>query len=339
MDIIRTLADLEEFGRKKAGCVLTIGNFDGVHIGHSRIIKRAGELAGQLRTALAVMTFEPHPAAILHPQRPPGLLTPPALKRFLLEQLGVEYLIVLEDNLVILNLAPDDFVRRFLVGCIRPAVLVEGENFHFGYGRSGSVHTLAALGAQNGFRVEVIEQEKARLSIGHAVEVSSTLVRDLLSAGKVHDAAAALGRPYMLMGKTVAGRGKGRQLGFPTANIEPVDQVVPAEGVYAGLVKTSDDAERLCAAARKEKAALSIGRAKTFISDHPLLVEAHILGRTVGQLEGSWLAMEFIERIRGQRRFKTKTALSDQIGLDCRKISRVLERVVDGQEKPNGRQS
>jgi riboflavin kinase/FMN adenylyltransferase len=329
MDIIRTFGQIEEFGRRTAGCALTIGNFDGVHIGHGRILAEARRAAEELKTELAVMTFEPHPAALLHPERAPVILTPPKMKRLLLERFKVDCLVVLEDSLAILNLAPKEFVRRFLIEGIRPAVVIEGENFHFGYGRSGNVHTLGALGVENGFRVVAAEQERARLSIGHAVEISSTLVRDLLAAGKVSDAAIALGRPYRLIGKTVAGRGKGRELGFPTANIEPAEQVVPAEGVYAGLVEIGDEPEQVCVSSQSKPAALSIGRAKTFVSEHPLLVEAHLLGGGIGDLGGKYLAMDFVERIRGQRRFESKADLSGQIGRDCRKIREILQKGFD----------
>jgi len=133
-----------------------------------------------------------------------------------------------------------------------------------------------------------------------------------------------LGRPYRLIGKVIPGHGKGKQLGFPTANLEPAQQIIPAEGVYAGFVETGDSKEEICATKQKIPAALSIGRAETFSPDHPLSVEAHILKNNISDLSGKWLAMDFIERIRSQEKFETETQLSEQIAKDCEKTKNLL---------------
>ena len=150
------------------------------------------------------------------------------------------------------------------------------------------------------------------------------MVRNLLEKGSVADAVKALGRPYRLIGKTVAGKGKGRELGFPTANIEPAEQIIPAEGVYAGFVEIGRNYEQVCKAHNKLPAALSIGRAKTFITDHSMLTEAHILKGTIGDLSGKWLAMDFVEFIRHQERFESENQLAEQIAKDCQKAKRIL---------------
>jgi len=319
MRIIETVSDFEQ-----KGCVLTIGNFDGIHIGHKAILTVARQIAEQKATELIVMTFEPHPVAILHPEKAPGVLTPLELKKHLLAQCGVDCLIVLKDSIELLNLAPADFVEQFLVKTVQPSVVVEGENFNFGSGRTGSIHTLYNLGAEKGFEVSEIQAKEVKLSIGQTVKISSTIIRNMLEGGRVADAAVALSRPYRLIGQVIPGCGKGKQLGFPTANIAPLQQIIPAQGVYAGFVEIGDNEERVCAAKGKIPAALSIGRAETLGSDNPLAIEAHILTGTVEDLSGKWLAMDFIKHLRSQQKFETEKELSAQIAKDCQKAKEIL---------------
>ncbi len=323
MQIIDSIAALE--GIEK-GWALTIGNFDGVHLGHRDIIA-AGLNAARSRslTGLAVMTFDPHPASVLQPQRALGMLTPSVLKRHLLASLGVQCLIIIKDSMNLLNLSPKDFVDKFLLNTVGPRVLIEGPDFNFGYGRSGTVETLRQLGADRGFDVVVVPQREVAVNDRPAQTCSSSLIRRLVLEGGVRAASGALGRPYRLIGKTHRGRGIGRQLGFPTANIDPLDQIVPAEGVYAGLVITGKSAEDVCGGYAPRPAAFSIGRAKTFLTDHPLLVEAHILEPNVGDLSETWLALDFVERIRAQRRFDTRDELKVQITKDCDRAREILE--------------
>jgi riboflavin kinase/FMN adenylyltransferase len=321
--IIETSSDSEGLTNANKGGVLTIGNFDGVHLGHREIISTARKLADQRDTGLTLMTFEPHPVAILYPEKAPGVLTPMVLKKHLISRLGVDYMVILESSYRILNLSPEDFVDEFLVKSSRPSVVVEGEDFNFGYGRSGNVRTLRELGEKFGFKTVVVPGKSIKLS-SENTRVSSTLIRHLLHKGKVADAARALGRYYRLSGPTAPGKGKGKELGFPTANIEPKNRIIPAEGVYAGLVEIADTEEQLCNSRDKIKAAFSIGRAKTFISDHPLLVEAHIIDKNVGDLYGRHLAMDFVRHIRHQRKFSSPEQLSGQIAKDCQKAKQIL---------------
>ena len=324
---MRTIEVISDIDKIKKGCVLTVGNFDGVHIGHQQILTAAQRIATQRAAELIVMTFEPHPVAILHPEKAPRVLTGLKLKEHLLAKYGVDCLVVLKVNIELLNLSPADFVERFLVEKIQPGVVIEGEDFNFGFGRTGSVYTLQNLGAEKGFEVSVIDSKKAKLSIGQAVKVSSTLIRNLLESGKVADAAIALGRAYWLIGKVVPGRGKGGQLGFATANMEPAEQIVPAEGVYAGFVGIGDSAEQVCETRNRLPAALNIGRAQTFGSNNPLAIEAHILTEDVGDLHGKWLAVDFVKRIRSQIKFDNESELSEQIANDCEKAKKILSGV------------
>lgn len=324
MEIIETNSDLSQLAKLKKGCVLTIGNFDGVHLGHQEIINVARKLADQRHSELVLMTFEPHPVAILYPEKALGVLTPIVLKKHLLTQFGVDCLVVLESSYRILNLSPEAFIDEFLLKSVQPDVVVEGEDFNFGYGRSGNVRILKELGERFSFEIVIVPGKEIKLTDEQNARVSSTLIRHLLHKGKLTDAAQALGRYYRLSGQTTLGKGKGRKLGFPTANINPANQIIPAEGVYAGFVEIADTEEQLCESKSKLPAAFSIGRAKTFISDHPLMVEAHILGQDPGDLYGKYLAMDFVEFIRHQQKFSSPQQLSAQIAKDCQKAKDIL---------------
>ncbi len=321
MRVIETISDIE---RIEKGCVLTIGNFDGAHIGHQEILAAGRQIAVQRQTELAAMSFEPHPVAVLHPEKSPGVLTPFTLKRCLLAELGVDCLFVLESGQELLSLSPADFIDQFLVKNIQPSVVVEGHDFNFGVERAGNVDTLQQLGAAKGFEVFVVEPKEVRLSTGRSVRVSSTSIRYMLEGGRVGDAAVLLGRPYRLVGEIVPGRGKGKKLGFPTLNLGSVKQIIPAESVYAGFVEIGDNEEDVCRAKEKMPAVFSIGKTQTFGSDHPQLIEAHLLIEDVGDLVGKWVAMDFVERIRSQERFGTEKELSAQIAKDCEKAEEIL---------------
>jgi len=247
-----------------------------------------------------------------------------ALKKHLLAEFGVDCLFVVKSTVELLSLSPQDFVEQFIVKNIQPGVVVEGESFNFGCGRGGGVRTLQELGTEKGFDVSVVGAKEVELSTGRAVRVSSTIIRNMLESGRAADAAIALGRPYRLIGQVIPGCGKGKQLGFPTANLEPARQLVPAEGVYAGFVQIGDSEEEVCAAKEKVPAAFSIGRSETLGSDNPLAIEAHILTDDVGDLHGKWLAMDFIKRIRDQQKFETESQLSEQIAKDCEKAKQIL---------------
>ncbi len=322
MKVLETISELEKI---KKGCVLTVGNFDGVHLGHQEILTAAKQTATERRAELVVMTFEPHPLAILHPEKAPGILTPLALKKNLLAEFAVDCLFVSKSTPELLSLSPQDFVQRFLVENIGPGVVVEGESFNFGSGRGGGSQTLQNLGAEKGFDVSIVRAREVKLSTGKTVTVSSTIIRDLLANGGVADAALTLGRAYRLIGQLIPGKGRGKQLGFPTLNMQPLGQLVPVEGVYAGFVKIGGDFEQVCESKEKVAAALSIGRSETFGRDNPLAVEAHILTGDVGDLRGEWLAMDFIKRLRDQQKFETQADLSAQIAKDCEKAKEILD--------------
>lgn len=322
MQIYDTIRSLDRIPK---GLVLSIGNFDGVHLGHQTIIEAAKQAVQKYNAPdLAVMTFHPHPATILHPEKAPGVLTPIELKTHLLELQGIEHLIVLKDSFKLLNMSPKAFVDEFLISHVKPVVVVEGPSFNFGYGRSGNIETLKELAEERDFDVIVVPTEKIGTDDHTELLCSSSLIRDLLEKGSVTKAKAVLGRPYRLIGETIPGRGIGKRIGFPTANIDPAEQIIPAEGVYAGFVEIGSSFGEVCVSTQRKKAAFSIGRSKTFVSDHPLLVEAHLLDIKPGDLSDKWLAMDFIERLRPQKRFETKHQLKDQIAVDCKNAKDVL---------------
>lgn len=325
MDIIESINTVQSGYN---GCAVTIGNFDGVHLGHQEIIRQLCLAAKEKNTKSVAITFYPHPVVVLHPEKSPGMLTPLKLKKELLKKCGLDCLIILKTSYQLLNLSGSDFIEQFIIKPLSPRVVLEGDDFNFGYGRDGNIQMLERLGAENGFDVKIAPAKKMQLDEKDETKISSTLIRHLLHQGKVAAASVALGKNYRLIGKIHQGRGKGKQIGFPTANIKPADQIVPAEGVYAGFVEIGSNNEQVCMEREKLSAVFSIGRAKTFISDHPLLVEAHILNKTVENLYGKWLAMDFVKHIRPQHRFENENSLADQITKDCETARQILEEKI-----------
>jgi len=305
------------------GCVLTIGNFDGVHAGHCEILRTAHRLATEKGVHATVMTFDPHPVAILHPERAPEVLTPLYMKRRLLHDFS-DSLIVVGDNRTLLGLSAEDFVDQFLMRRILPSVIVEGDDFNFGVARSGNIETLKALGRTRGFDVEIVEPEQVVLSTGQCVRVSSTLIRYMLESGHVADAAVALQRPYRLFGRVVSGRGKGRELGYPTLNMHKPDQILPCEGVYAGFVCVAETGDYTNLGSEQMPAVFSIGQARTFGDSHPLLIEAHVLERQLGDMSHKWISMDFVEHLRTQHKYVSVDELVKQIAQDCDQAKQAL---------------
>ena len=308
----------------KAGCVLTIGNFDGVHLGHREILARAKGIAEARQTELVVLTFEPHPVAVLYPDRAPGVLTPLIPKRRLLYPYVEDRILVLEDNRELLSLSARAFVADFLAERIRPSVIVEGDDFNFRANRQGNIAILTALGQDYGFEVVVVDAKYIHLSTGQRIRVSSTMIRYMLESGHVAEAALALGRPYRLTGQIASGRGKGRELGFPTLNMPKPDQIIPAEGVYAGYVRLQDSTEELMGESDALPAVFSLGQTATFGDQFPLSIEAHVLDRSLTDVAAAHMTLDFVAHLRSQHKFPSAEDLVRQIELDCQEAMRVL---------------
>ena len=328
---MKVLSTLSEFRRVRTGSVLTIGNFDGLHLGHREIFRTARRIALQRDAEMVVMTFEPHPVAVLHPEKAPGVLTPLPLKLHLLQEYADDCIIVLQDNQELLSLSPEAFVDEFLMASIAPEVIVEGDDFHFGAQRAGDVEMLRTFGARKGFDVVVAPPKQMELPTGQMLRVSSTMIRYMLESGHMAEAAVALSRPYRLMGSVVSGWGRGRKLGFPTLNMGKPDQIIPAEGVYAGFAELAESQETLLDKAERLPAVFSIGEARTFGDQHPLLIEAHLLGATLPDRTGHWIAMDFVRHLRHQHKFGTPEELVTQIKKDCQQASVVLKEFAEGE--------
>jgi riboflavin kinase/FMN adenylyltransferase len=304
---------LRDFPRTPAGGerypVVTIGVFDGVHRGHQAILSAAlGAAAGR---AVAVVTFDPHPRAVLGPPKPHRLLSPLGERLDLLGRWPIAAVAVLRFDAAIAQQSYRQFVHGALVDGLGARCLVLGYNMRLGHAREGTPERLTALGQELGFEVVLVP----------AVDVdgepaSSTRVRRALDAGDVAAAARLLGRPYALRGTVVRGAGRGRTLGVPTANVEiPAEKLVPSNGVYAVWAQLG---------VQRFPAALNIGTAPTFVDAGQRSVEAHLLGYA-GDLYGSRLELELVSRLRDERRFDGPDALAAQIQADLEAARRALQ--------------
>lgn len=284
------------------GAVLTIGNFDGVHLGHRELIRQARTVAGNHR--VVTVTFDPHPATVLKPEAAPLRLTPQHVKTRLLKEAGADDVIVIPPIRQVLEMEAEDFFA-ILRDQARIAHLVEGENFCFGKGRRGTVSRLTEWTKDTPMGLTVLKPVEVALVDMNLVQVSSSLIRTLAAWGRVRDAGICLGSPLRLVGKVVEGFKRGRTLGFPTANLDCTGNVVPADGVYAG---------RITLGGTNYPVALNIGPLPTF-SDKARQIEAHIIGFS-GDLYGQTLEFELADFLRDTRKFPSLDALKSQLHLD-----------------------
>lgn len=291
--------------------VVAVGNFDGVHRGHQALVAAAVGGADALRGTAAVLTFEPHPARVLAPERAPATLMTLEQKAEVLAALGVQRLAVLEFTREVADLTAGKFAERVLAGALQARVVTVGRQFRFGRGRAGDAAALQRLGRRLGFRVLVQEPV-----MHEGQPVSSTRVREAVEAGDVEEAERLLGRRYFVDGSVVAGAGRGRTIGFPTANVDVVNETLPAHGVYACWCRLLDGGDGPLAAAA------NIGRRPTFDGERTT-VEAHLLGFT-GDLYGRRLRLEFARRLRAEQRFPDAEALRRQIEADVARAREVL---------------
>lgn len=288
--------------------VITIGAYDGVHVGHRAVIGEVRRLAEQGGWRSAVVTFDRHPASVVRPENAPRLLTDADQRLELLADTGVDAAVVLSFDDVQRHESPEEFVRRVIVEGLRAAVVVVGEDFHFGLNRSGNVALLRDLGTEAGF--DVAPLELLDRSDGVAEPVSSTAIRRALAGGDVEQAANMLGRPFQARGPVTQGDQRGRLLGFPTANVAvPASICLPADGVYAGWYMRPDGERHACA--------INLGRRPTFY-DHATtsLLEAHLLDFD-GDLYGEAAKVEFVAFLRSERKFDGIDALVAQLKMDC----------------------
>jgi riboflavin kinase / FMN adenylyltransferase len=296
--------------------VVTIGEFDGVHRGHQRIVSWAREAAAELGLPVVVVTFDPHPAEVVRPGSHPPLLCTARRRLQLLAGLGVDAVCVIPFTLEFSRLGPDEFVRTVLADRLHAARVVVGDNFRFGHKAAGDVALLAELGEKYEFAVTGVP-----LLTEDGVTISSTSIRALLADGAVAAAAELLGRPHRVEGVVVRGYQRGRALGFPTANLEPPPHsAIPADGIYAGWLASLDAAGT---ETERWPAAISVGTNPTFDGqDHT--VEAHALDRDDLDLYGTHVAVDFVARLRATVRFDSVEALVRQMHIDVGDARRLL---------------
>ncbi len=313
MRVVRGSAALEAPPRRP---VLTIGNFDGLHLGHRSILRTVRERAAVVGGDSVVYTFDPHPRCVLQGPRAPGLLTTTEQKLELLEAEGVDLVVLEPFTLEFAKTPPEVFVREYIYRRIDPVEVYVGYDFHYGRDREGSMRLLTELGPHLGFAATIIPEVR----IGER-DVSSTRIRELLAAGSVAEAAELLGRAFAVRGRVVEGDRRGRTLGFPTVNLDPENEVLPGHGVYAGRLELLDDGAPPVGSVFG--AVANVGKRPTFAQDDPPLAEAHLLDFT-GDLYGRRVELRFLARLREERRFPGPEALREQIGRDAAEARRRL---------------
>jgi riboflavin kinase/FMN adenylyltransferase len=292
--------------------VVTIGNFDGVHRGHPTVLRKAREEAERAGLPVVAVSFDPHPMAVLRPEHAPSIITPIDRRADLLVDVGADYVLALAFDMDMAGWSPQQFVDRVLVEALQARVVVVGANFRFGHRAAGDVAMLREAGGSAGFTAVGVELE------GGPQVWSSTYVRTCLAAGDVAGAAEALGHLFAVRGVVVEGDKRGRDLGFPTANV-PVDPqaAVPADGVYAGWLRRVGDGTSY-------PAAVSVGTNPTFAGQRERRVEAYVLDRTDLELYGVEVEVAFAERLRGMVRFDGVDALVETMHDDVARTREIL---------------
>jgi riboflavin kinase/FMN adenylyltransferase len=297
MPIVRDLSELPDGAR---GGAIAIGNFDGVHLGHLRIVHRLLERARELNGPAIVFTFDPHPVRILRPEECPPPLTWTKRKAELLARHGVNKIVAYPTDEQLLGLSAQEFFEKIVRGALDAKAMVEGPNFYFGNNREGTIDVLRKFTSAAGISLDVVEPYALDGQL-----VSSSLIRQLVAEGDVARAAQLLSAPYRIRGMVTHGAGRGAKLGFPTANLEAVDTLLPQAGVYAG---------RAWVNGAECPAAISLGPNPTFGEGH-LKVEVHLIDHEE-TLYGLPLEVEFLERLRGIEKFADQESLVKQLQLD-----------------------
>jgi riboflavin kinase/FMN adenylyltransferase len=311
MTIYRSLAEVPaDFGPS----ALTIGNFDGVHAGHRRILRRVREVAEQRGWKPSVLTFNPHPTRVVAPERTPRLMTSPDRRAELMEEEGIRQVLILPFTEELAHLSAEDFVRRLLVERLGVRAVLVGDNFCFGYRQSGNTAVLEALGRRLGFETEVVHAVSWRGRV-----VSSSGIRRMIEAGHVSLAARLLHHPYALEGAVISGRGVGSAQTVPTLNLAPTSEEFPAAGVY--VTRTTD-----LDAARAWNSVTNIGYRPTFGTSDQVSIETFLLDGLAGGAPRR-IRVEFLWRVRPERKFDDAAALKVHILKDARTAQAYFRRL------------
>ncbi|MFO7861061.1 MAG: bifunctional riboflavin kinase/FAD synthetase [Desulfosalsimonas sp.] len=309
---MKTLYSLDEIQRPFPNAVVAIGNFDGVHLGHQAIFQRVRQKAREINGTSVAMTFDPHPVKVLGNNGSPPLITLLEQKIELIEALGVDVFLCVPFDQSFAAVTAHEFLKNILIDKIGMKALVIGKDYTFGKNRKGNVAFLRQHADAYGF--EVIVPDWVPVSADGAERISSTQVRQIIEAGRVTDAKALLGRYYQIRGEVVTGRNRGGPLlGIPTANIKLADELCPKTGVYAVMVQTPEG---------RFKGVANIGYSPTF-DDHLFTVEVHLLDFN-NDLYGSKIRVDFIQRIRGEKKFNSFDELKAQIRKDIEDARQLL---------------
>jgi riboflavin kinase / FMN adenylyltransferase len=292
--------------------VLALGNFDGVHRGHRKILDRVCRVAGERGSTPVVMTFEPHPPRVVRPDKAPPLLMTTVQKLEAIEAAGLQGAAIVRFTTELSHWDPDTFVQRVLVDWLRVAEVWVGANFLFGHDRAGNFSMLRVLGARYGFKAEKIDAIRYKDFV-----VSSTRIRRLVGEGRVDEAGALLGHQYFVDGRVVAGAMRGRTVGFPTANLSTDNELLPPNGVYATTL-TLDGVVR--------PSVTNVGVRPTVDSSGQLSVETHVFDFE-RDIYGASVRVGFVQRLRDERRFESLDALKMQIGADCDRARVLFSRL------------
>ena len=314
----QSLGDLPLGGPRR---VVAIGTFDGVHLGHQAVIRRSIEIAAERRLPAMALTFEPQPIAVLRPELRPAVLTPIGLKSQLIERLGVDELLVVPFTKAFSRIRAERFAEMLASAPVSAEAVVVGENFRFGHGGAGTVAMLSQFGRSRGLRVE----SPATVTSPDGKPISSTRIRRLVGTGQVAEVIPLLARPHSVEGVVVPGDQRGRAMGIPTANLEvPGDIALPSRGVYAG---------RAVLETGRSAAAINIGVAPTFTGADAratLRIEAFLLDHDGSEIYGRTMRIEFLERLRDERRFESPDALVAQITQDIERTREIAARPAEG---------
>jgi riboflavin kinase/FMN adenylyltransferase len=320
VSLVLRWTDLSQIPQGYGPSVVTLGNFDGVHKGHREVLSTVVGHARAVGAQAVAVTFDPHPVAVLHPERAPQIITSPDHRLDLLSATGLDAVLVMEFTREFAQWTPERFVVEVFVKALGASVVVVGEDTRFGVRNSGDVDTLCRLGAEHGFEVLALKD------IGEGGRWSSSRVRDLVTAGDVTGATEILGRPHRVSGEVVHGDHRGRDLGYPTANLcRDSAGLIPADGVYAGwLIRPTLPDRDLD---HTLPAAISIGTNPTFAGTERR-VEAYVLDRTDLELYGETVVFEFVERLRPTEKFDSIEDLLVQIADDVERCRTVLSSIV-----------
>jgi riboflavin kinase / FMN adenylyltransferase len=297
MEVVR---DIEDGKLSLSGSVVTIGNFDGIHLGHQALLRSAVDEAKRRDLASVVFTFEPHPLKLLAPERAPRLLLAPEDKMELLESFGVHTVVAQRFDRQFSSLSAEEFVRRCIAGRLKTRKIWVGRDLRFGQGRKGSVDDLVRWGDAFGFEVGIIDP-----ILLNGVRISSSEIRRLIEEGRVDEVKPMLGRYHFLSGRVVGGHNRGRELGFPTANISNRTEVVPLDGIYATIIEINQ---------KPLLSVSSIGVNPTF-GNGPRTVESFVFDFD-RNVYGENIKLSFVRRIRDERKFSSVDALIGQMNQD-----------------------